>query len=195
MFCRERERKTSTQHSLHMDVCTSVFLPRTRNRTIHEWHAGARIDVSMSASVPFASRPPLSRTGSMATCAYPHCVACFDVVRYCPSCRASFAVCAAHQETNLRCPWPTRFGSPCLTQVPISVDQRWRVPLTNGPMYVRPFRQGTGQPPGLHFFRDTEHSAMSIAEPTDNTDLCREHGTGTGALHRQSNAKKHTASV
>ena len=169
--------------------------PCTRSRTIHEWRACAQIDMSMSASVRFANRSPLSRTRAMATCCYPHCVACFDVVRYCPSCRASFAVCAAHQETNLRCPWPTRLGSPCLTQVPISVDQRWRVPLTNGPMYVRPFHQGTGQPPGLHFFTDTEHSAMSGADPPVNTNLRHEHGTGTGALHRQSNAKKHTASV
>ena len=174
----------------------SVFLPCTRSRTIYEWPACARIDVSMSAFVSFASRSPLILTRAMATCCYPQCVACFDVVRYCPSCQASFAVCAAHQATTLRCPWPTRLGSPCLMQVPLSMDQqRWRVPPTYGPMYVRPFRKGTGQPPGLNFLRVTEHSAMSVSEPPHNTDLCREHGTGTGAVHRQSNAKKHTASV
>ena len=81
-------------------------------------------------------------------------------------------------------------------QVPMSIDQqRWPIPPTYGPMYVRPFHQGTGQPSGLRLFTDTEHSAMSVAEPPDNTDLCREHGTGTDAVHRQSNAKKHTASV
>ena len=62
-------------------------------------------------------------------------------------------------------------------------------------MYVRTFYQGAGQPPGLHFCTDTEHSAMSNAEPQVNTDVRHEHGTATGALHRQTNAKKHTASV
>ena len=81
-------------------------------------------------------------------------------------------------------------------QVPLSIDQqRWRVPPTYGPMYVRPFHQGTGQSSRLCLFTDTEHSAMSGADPPVNANLRHEHGTGTGALHRQFNAKRHTASV
>ena len=81
-------------------------------------------------------------------------------------------------------------------QVPISIDQqRWRAPPTCGPMYVRPFHQGTGQSSGLHLFTDIGHSALSGADPPVNANWRHEHGTVTGALHRQSNAKRHTASV
>ena len=149
----------------------------------------------MSGSVPLASTSRLSRARQMATCCYPHCVACFDVVRYCPTCAASFAVCAAHQDTTLQCPWPTLSGSPCLTQVPVSIDQHCRrTPLTYGlmsPMYVRPSSHGTGQPPGLHCLTGTDHSARCRAEPPVNADV----RDGTGAPPCPPGAKKNTASV
>ena len=103
----------------------------------------------------------------MATCCYPRCVACYEVVRYCPRCEVSFAVCASHRYTNLQCPWPTLAGVPCLAHVPL--DQHWRTPLTYLPMHVSP---SMGEPPpGLHR-ADIERTSTtrSSEEQQVNTD-------------------------
>ena len=107
---------------------------------------------------------------AMATCAFPRCVACYDVVRYCPRCEASFAVCASHRYAYLQCPWPTLSGIQCLAHVPM--DRHWREPLTRGPMYICPPEQDMAEPPGLHHVADTEHisPARRSQEPPVNTD-------------------------
>jgi hypothetical protein len=121
----------------------------------------------------------------MATCCIPRCVACYDVVRYCPRCEASFAVCSAHRYAHLQCPWPTLSGIPCLTHVPM--DRHWRAPLTYGPMYICPPADMGEPPPGLHRVTDTEHisttrSSEGSDEPPVNTDVRDRKGNRTRAI-------------
>ena len=193
-MCRKRRVYTfdCTRTRVRSSVCRANAVgPCTSGTRAHELSSR-----SMSGSIPATSKSFLVRAGPMATCCYRRCASVFDAVRYCPACEASFAVCVSHQGTKLQCPWLTLSGSPCLARVPICIDQqRWRAPLTCGPMYVRPSSQGTDQPLALHLYMDPEHSAMPSAQPRVNTDVRHERGTATDALHRQAEAKKHAASV
>ena len=121
----------------------------------------------------------------MASCCFPRCVACYEVVRYCPRCEAAFSVCNAHRYAHLQCPWPSLCGTPCLARVPM--DSQWRAPLTYGPMYIRPAAESMADPPGLHRAADTEHipTARSSTEPRVHID-----GNGNGGGDRTGAAKK-----
>ena len=135
----------------------------------------------------------LSCAGPMATCCVPRCGKGYDVVRYCPRCEASFAVCSAHHYAHLSCPWPIFAGIPCFAQVPLSMDQHWRAPLAYGPMYICPPAH-TGEPPGLHRATDTEHisTARMSQEPPVNTDA---RGSGGGNRTGATKKKKQFAAV
>ena len=71
----------------------------------------------------------------MTLCCIPYCFACADAVRWCPRCNASFAVCATHRHSILRCPWPANFMIPCSALVP--PDRSWSTPMSREPMYLR----------------------------------------------------------
>ena len=133
---------------------------------------------------------------AMATCCIPRCVSCFDVVRYCPRCEASFAVCSAHRHQQLHCPWPNLCGNPCLTHIPVPVEQNWRAPLTYGPMYLRQFAQGVGQPPpGLTDAHQYFATAWCSEEPLLSTDGSDTRGLRSGAPCPPSAKKKQSAQV
>ena len=126
---------------------------------------------------------------AMATCCYPRCIAVYDVVRFCPKCEASFAVCASHRHAHLQCPWPTLSGIQCLAHVPM--DRHSRAPLTHGPMYVC-LPAHAGEPPGLHCLAGTEHvSKARRSGESPNTEV----RDGQGAPHCQPCTKKLTANV
>ena len=144
--------------------------------------------VCHQGSIQYLDKPLHSRA-AMATCCYPRCIAVYDVVRFCPKCEASFAVCASHRHAHLQCPWPTLSGIQCLAHVPM--DRHMRAPLTHGPMYVC-LPAHAGEPPGLHRLAETEHASKARRSgESPNTEV----RDGKGASYCQPCTKKLTAAV
>ena len=112
---------------------------RTRHAHDLKQHCAHARTISRHHGTPqvrFKSTPFQPQRPQMTQCCTPRCFGRRETVRWCPSCSASFAVCAMHRDHVLRCPWPGSFMIPCSALVP--PDQSWSAQWLCEPMYLRP---------------------------------------------------------